>query len=129
MSLHEGAKTWVRVDSELSDEFEAKVGMQQGPVLTPFLIAVVVDVVNSLAREGVLSELLYADDLILMCETIEVLRYKFLKWKEAFESNGLKVSLEKTKICGGITQDGLSKGEDDPCEVCGLRVKANSVLC
>ena len=33
--------------------------------------AVVVDVVTEFAREGVLSELLYADDLVLMSETIE----------------------------------------------------------
>ena len=29
MSLYEGAKTRVRVDSELSEEFEVKVGMLQ----------------------------------------------------------------------------------------------------
>ena len=33
--------------------------------------------------EGGLSELLYADDLVLMSETIEGPRDKFLKWKEA----------------------------------------------
>ena len=32
------------MDSELSDEFEVKVCMHQGSVLSPFLIAVVVDV-------------------------------------------------------------------------------------
>ena len=35
--------------------------------------------------EGALSELMYADDLVLMIETIEGLRNKFLKWKEVFE--------------------------------------------
>ena len=39
MSLYEGAKTRVRVDSELSEEFEVKVGMQQGSMLSPFLLA------------------------------------------------------------------------------------------
>ena len=37
MSLYKVAKTRVRVDSELSEEFEAKVGMHQGSVLSPFL--------------------------------------------------------------------------------------------
>ena len=46
MSLYEGAKTRVRVDSELSEEFEVKVGMHQGSVLSPFLFAVVIDVVR-----------------------------------------------------------------------------------
>ena len=36
MSLNEGAKIRVRVDSELSEEFEAKVGMHQESVLSPF---------------------------------------------------------------------------------------------
>ena len=81
--------------------------------------------------ESALSELLYADDIVLMSETIEGLRNKFIKWKEAFESKGLNVNLVKTKVMvsGGITKDGMSKGEVDPCGVCSLRVKVNSVLC
>ena len=86
MSLYEEAKTRVRVDSELSEEFEVKIGMHQGSVLSPFLFAVVVDAVTEFAREGALSELLYADDLVLMSETILGLRNKFLKWKDAFEA-------------------------------------------
>ena len=43
--------------------------------------------------EGVLSELLYADDFVLMSEAIKELRDKCLKWKEAVESKGLKVNL------------------------------------
>ena len=34
------------------------------------------------ARVGVLSELLYGDDLVLMSETIKIHRNKFLEWKE-----------------------------------------------
>ena len=62
MSLHEGAQTRVRVGCELSEEFEAKVGMHQGSVLSPFPFAVMVDVVTEASREGALSELLYADE-------------------------------------------------------------------
>ena len=75
-SLYEGAKTSVGVDSELSEEFEVKVGVYQGSVLSHFF-AVVVDFVTELAKEGVLSKLLYANDLVLMSKTIEELRNKF----------------------------------------------------
>ena len=78
-NLYEEANTRVRVDSELSEEFEVKVGMHQGSVLSCFLFAVVVDVVTEVAREVALSVLLYADNLVLMSETIEQLRNKFLK--------------------------------------------------
>ena len=63
MSLCEGEKTIVRVDVELSLEFKVKLETHQGSVLSAFLFAVVVDVVTELAGDGVISELLYGDDL------------------------------------------------------------------
>ena len=84
-SVYEGAKSWVRVDSELSEEFEVVVGMHQGCVLSHFLSSVLVDVVTEFAREVALSQLLHADDLVLMSETMEGLWNKFLKWR-SFES-------------------------------------------
>ena len=38
MSLYEGAKTRVRVYFDLSEEFEIKIGMHQGSVLSPFFL-------------------------------------------------------------------------------------------
>ena len=52
MSLYEGAKARVRVDSELSERSKVKVGMHQGSALSPYLFAVVVDVVTEFAIEG-----------------------------------------------------------------------------
>ena len=69
MSMCEGAMIGVRVDFMLSDEFKVIIiiiGDEPRSVLSPFLFAVVVDIVTELAREGVLSELLFADDLVLM---------------------------------------------------------------
>ena len=62
-----------------------KVGNHQGSVLSPLVFTIVVNVVT----ESV-SEIEYADDLVLMSETIEGLREKFWKWKEAFESKKVK---------------------------------------
>ena len=55
------------------------VGIHQGYVLSPFLFSVLVDVVVEFSKEGMLSESLYADDLILMIKTIEGLWNKFLE--------------------------------------------------
>ena len=38
------------------------MGMNQRSVLSPFLSVVMVDVVTEFARDGALSELLYADE-------------------------------------------------------------------
>ena len=48
--------------------------------------------------QGLTKEMLHADDLDLMSESRENLKEKFLKWKEAFKSKGLKVNLKKTKV-------------------------------
>ena len=98
MRLHGEAKTMIIVNSELSEDSEVKVGMHQKSVLSPFLFALVVDVVTELAREGALSELLNADDLVMMSETIKGLRDKFIKCKESSESKILKDYLGKTKV-------------------------------
>ena len=129
MSLYEGAKTRVRVGSDLSDEFEVKVGVHQGSVLSPLVFAIVVDVVTESAREGVLSELLYADDLVLTSESMEGLREKFWKWKGAFESKGLKVNLGKTKVVVSGAEEAATVSKVDSCGICKKRVMANSVLC
>ena len=51
MSLYDGAKIRVRVGSAYSEEFEVKVGVNQGFVLSPLLFAIVVDVVENFPFE------------------------------------------------------------------------------
>ena len=66
------------MDSELSEEFEVKVGMCQGSVLSPFFV-VVVNVITDLDEEAVSSELMYVEDLVLVSEIMEGLSNKFLE--------------------------------------------------
>ena len=129
MSLYDGAKTRVRVGSAYSEKFEVEVGVHQGSVLSPLLFAVVVDVTTENARRGVVNDLLYADDLVIMSEVIEDSKEIFWNWKDALESKGLKVSTRKTKVMVSGLKGKLFKSKMDPCGVCGRRVIANSVLC
>ena len=77
MTLYDGAKTRVRVGSAYSEEFEVKVDVRQRSVLSPLLFPIVVDVITENARRGVVNELLYANDLVLMSETMEDLKERF----------------------------------------------------
>ena len=43
-------------------------------MLSPLVFAIVVDVVTEKVRNGLMSEMLYADDLVLTSETMEGLR-------------------------------------------------------
>ena len=65
--------------SELAEEFLIQVGVHQESVLSPLLFAIVVDVISEKAREGLMNEIWYADDLVLMSESKENLKEKFLK--------------------------------------------------
>ena len=46
-------------------------------MLSPLLFAIVVDVITESTRRGVVNELLCADDLVLMSETMEDLKERF----------------------------------------------------
>ena len=64
----------------LSESFEMKFGLHQGSVLSPLFFAAVMDVVSSEVR-GLPSELLYADDLVIMATTMEQLGRRVVDWK------------------------------------------------
>ena len=66
MALYTEAYTVVRTDAGPSDSYEVKVGLHKGSVLSPLLFTVVMDTVSSEARKGLPSEMLHADDLVLM---------------------------------------------------------------
>ena len=71
MSLYEGSRTKVRVGSGTSEELGVRVGVYQEFALSPLIFAIMVDVVTEHAREGLLNEILYADDLVLMSESLD----------------------------------------------------------
>ena len=69
MSLYKSCKTAVSVDGELSSSFSVKT-------LSPFLFIMVMDVVTEDVRDGSLMELLYADDLVLCGESLNLVMDK-----------------------------------------------------
>ena len=67
----------------------------------------------NLARESVISELVYADNLVVISETFQRLMNNFRKLKESFGSKCLKVNLGKTEMM--VTKNGLAKSKDYRC--------------
>ena len=126
MRFYHRAKTKVQVGSESSEEFLVQVGVHQESVLLPLLFAIAVDVILENAREGLINEILYADDMVVMSESIENLKEKILKWKEGFESRGLKVNLKKVMVSGSKGE--ILKSKVDPCGKGGKRVMENSIM-
>ena len=64
--------------------------MHQGSVLSPQIFAIVVDVVTEHAREGLLNEILYVDDLVLMSESLEDLEEMVPKMEKCIGRQGIE---------------------------------------
>ena len=128
MSLYEGSRTKVRVGSGLSEEFRVRVVVHQGSVISPLIFAIVVDAVTQQARKGLLNEILYADDLVLMNENLKDLRERFQRWRGALESKGMKVNIRKTKTMVSGAEGETAHSKVDQCGICSKRVMSNAVL-
>ena len=57
-----------------------------------------IDVVTNEIKESTLQEILYADDLVLIAETMAELLEEMYTWKSALENKCLKVNVVKTKV-------------------------------
>ena len=83
-------------------------------------------------RKGLLYELLYADDLVLIAESEELLVETIERCRKGLEAGGLRVNFGKTKVmrckigAGQVKSSGKYKY---PCGVCKKGVGRNSILC
>ena len=125
MSLREGSRTKIRVGSGTSEEFGVPVGVHQRSLPLPLLLAIVVDVVTEHAKEGLLNEILYVDDMVLVSESLE----RFQRWSSALEGKGLTVNVGKIKMVVSGTEVGIVLSKTDPCGKCGKKVGSNAVCC
>ena len=72
MKMYKEVQSQMKVEGEDSKEFAVRVGIHQRSVLSPFIFAVMMDVVTEVANEG--HALIYADDLVLICKIKEEAR-------------------------------------------------------
>ena len=93
--------TWsvVVVGDGASEEFEVKIGLRQGSVLSPLLFIAVLDLISrKTVVNDALKKLLYADDLALVANGKQELQETLDEWNGLFARHGLKVNVEKTEV-------------------------------
>ena len=117
---------WWGVQWRVWSEGQCSLGLSTQPLL--FII--VLEALSQEFRSGVPWEDLYADDLVIIAESLEECVRRLLTWKEAMEKKGLRVNAGKTKImiCGMGLDLRQSSGEF-PCSVCCTGVGSNSIFC
>ena len=87
------------------------------------------DVLTEDVKDGSLMELLYSDDLVLHGKSLNQVKDKYGRRKNAVEGNGLKVNVNKTKGMQLLFGKKSSVSKVDPCGACGERVGCNYIQC
>ena len=87
--MYSNARSRVRVNGQYSEEFGVGVGVHQGSVLSPLLFILVLEALSREFHTGVPWELLYADDLVIIADSLEECISKLRAWKAGMDSKGL----------------------------------------
>ena len=96
--MYTNIETSIKVEYTRSESFDVKVGVHQGSILSPLLFALVMDEVTKDIREGVVKEMLYADDIVLLVgDNWEEVESRYTRWKKALQEKGMKINVNKTK--------------------------------
>ena len=106
-SLYNEVKCAVRINGQISDWFDVKIGLKQGCILSPLLFNIFINdlaqTVNNLEcgasyGEGDVSILLYADDIVLLSDNEAKLQRMLCCLNDYCLSWGLTINFEKSKI-------------------------------
>ena len=110
-AMYADATSSVRINNTFSKKFGVKVGVHQGSVLSPLLFVIVMEALSQDCQHGCPWELLYADDLVIMNESLEGLVNQFTVWKDGFSAKGLRVNMSKSKV---LISNPLAEKQVDP---------------
>ena len=120
----------VRINGLYSEEFGMGVGVHQGSVVILLFFILVLEVPLCMCCTGVLWELLYAADLVLIVDTKEGCIPKLQAWKAGIESKALHVNIEKTKfLVAGVGLDVFKKPGIPELSVSGVSAATLLSVC
>lgn len=113
-SFYVNSRACVRVGNEVSESFEVKVGLRQGCVMSPWLFNMYMDgvvrevnakvmgrgaeLIEEDGQRWELSQLLFADDTVLIADTEEKLCHLVLEFGRVCERRKLRVNVGKSKV-------------------------------
>ena len=114
MDMYENAKTCVRTPVGDTNYFPVDIGLHQGSALSPFLFAIIIDVITKDIQDELPWSMLFADDIVIVGEEKEEVNEKLETWRQTLELNGLRLSRSKTEY---MACNFAQSAEDDEQEV------------
>ncbi|KAI5627659.1 hypothetical protein C0J50_8434, partial [Silurus asotus] len=131
--MYEGSVTAVKCAVGTTDWFRVKVGLHQGSALSPFLFAVVMDRLTDEVRQESPWTMMFADDIVICCESREQVEKSLERWRYALERRGMTLSRSKTEyMCvneregsGGVRLQGEELQKVEEFRYLGSTVQRN----
>ena len=110
--MYNKAVTSVRTSGRITCEFPITIELHQGSALSTYLFSLVMDELIKSIQEEVSSCMLFANDIILVDETISGVNAKLEIWWDAPESKGFWLSRTKIEYmkCKFSKNRNLNKG-------------------
>jgi hypothetical protein len=107
--MYDNVVTNVRTSDGDTNDFPISIGLHQGPTLSPYLFALVMDEVARDIQGGILWCMLFADDVILVDESRTGVDQKLELWRRTLEAKGFRLIRSKTEYMkcdfSAITQE------------------------
>lgn len=141
-NLYKKQKAAVKVAQTVSDWFQVRKGVRQGCVLSPYLFNIIAEMAMREALHGfsggfriggrTLTNLRYADDIVLIARSEEELQELVDRIVVAGNSYGLRLNIPKTKVMrlgGGpvnITVEGVKLSQVNEFTYLGFKITDNS---
>ncbi|KAK3575071.1 hypothetical protein QTP86_019752, partial [Hemibagrus guttatus] len=95
--MYERSRTVVTCAVGQTEEFKVEVGLHQGPALSPFLFAMVMDQLSEEVIQKSPWTMMFAGDIVICSESREQVEENLERWRFALEGRGMKVSRSKTE--------------------------------
>lgn len=105
-NIYKSSRAAVRIDGKLSSWFDVSIGLRQGCSLSPLLFIIFMDKIIKTAHlrgninigGNIISSLAYADDLVLMANSVIDLQRSISDLERGCIDFGMKITASKTQV-------------------------------
>jgi hypothetical protein len=107
--MYDNVVTSVRTIDGGTNDFPINIELHQGSALSPYLFALVMDEITRDIQGGIPWCMLFADDMVLVDESMTGVDQKLELWRQTLEAKGFRLTRSKTEYMecdvSAITQE------------------------
>nr|GEY35284.1 retrovirus-related Pol polyprotein LINE-1 [Tanacetum cinerariifolium] len=119
--MFEGAKTRVRTTVGNTYFFSVEVGLHLGSIISPYLFNLILDELSRGIQKDIPWCMIFADDIVLIAESVKGLNNRLESWRKALEDNSLRVAIKPAMLYGSECWP-ITKAQATTVEVAELRM-------